>query len=71
MDEHGIEKVDFLSMDIEGHEPNALKGFDIDRFRSDLVCIEAKPVNRDFIRSYFSERGYEQLEEYLEYDMSN
>lgn len=60
-----------MSMDVEGHEPPALRGFDIDRFQPELVCIEAKPANREFIRSYFAKHGYEQLEKYLEYDMSN
>ncbi len=71
LDEHEISKIDFMSIDIEGHEPAALRGFDVDRFQPELVCIEAKPVNREFIRSYFAEHGYEQLEKYLEYDMSN
>jgi FkbM family methyltransferase len=71
LDEQGIETIDFMSMDIEGHEPEALSGFDIDRFRPELVCIEAKPANREFIRTYFAEHGYEQLEKYLEYDKTN
>ena len=66
LDEHEISKIDFMSIDIEGHEPAALRGFDIDRFQPELVCIEAKPANREFIRSYFAEHGYEQLEKYLE-----
>jgi len=71
LDEHGIETIDFMTMDIEGHEPPALRGFDIDRFQPELVCIEAKPANREFIRRYFTEHGYEQIKKYLEYDMSN
>jgi FkbM family methyltransferase len=71
LDEHQIPKIDFLTIDIEGHEPAALRGFDIDRFQPELVCIEAKPDNREFIKSYFSEHGYLWLEKYLEYDASN
>src|SRR5215210_2118878 len=40
LDRLGVSKVDFLSMDIELAEPQALAGFDIDRFRPELVCIE-------------------------------
>ena len=39
----GITRVDFLSMDIELAEPRALAGFDIEKYRPALVCIEAHP----------------------------
>jgi hypothetical protein len=56
-------------MDIEGHEPKALAGFDIERFRPELVCIEAG--NREEIVDYFTQHGYERIEKYLEYDKVN
>jgi FkbM family methyltransferase len=71
LEQNGISKIDFMSMDIEGAEPLALAGFDIDRFNPELVCIEAKPANREFISKYFSDHGYVQIEKYLEYDMTN
>jgi FkbM family methyltransferase len=40
LERNEIETIDFLSMDIEGAEPMALAGFDIERFRPALVCIE-------------------------------
>jgi hypothetical protein len=57
-------------MDIEGHEPKALAGFDIERFRPELVCIEA-PANPEKIAAYFAQHGYVRIEEYLEYDAVN
>jgi FkbM family methyltransferase len=48
-----VEKVDFLSMDIELSEPRALSGFDINKFRPELVCIEAHRQVRDQIYAYF------------------
>jgi FkbM family methyltransferase len=71
LDENGIERLDFLNLDIEGHEPQALAGLDIDRFKPELVCVEAKPKNREFLRQYFAEHGYEQIERYLEHDATN
>jgi FkbM family methyltransferase len=47
LDDNGITKVDFLSMDIEQGEPAALAGFDIERFAPELVCIEAFALVRD------------------------
>lgn len=71
LDTNGVTHLDFLSMDIEGHEPQALAGFDIERFRPGLACVEAKPENRDAIKRYFAAHGYAQLERYLEYDPVN
>ena len=67
----GVENIDFLSMDINGSEPGALAGFDIRRYRPELVQIEIKEVNKEFISSYFEENGYDRLDEYLEYDRNN
>jgi len=65
-----ISKIDFLSMDIEGGEPKALAGFDINRFRPELVCIEAHS-NKRTIMKYFTRNGYEFIEKYLIYDNLN
>lgn len=43
LEREGLERIDFLNMDIELAEPKALAGFDIERFRPSLVCIEAHP----------------------------
>ena len=67
----GVTKVDLLSMDIEQGEPAALAGFDIQRFRPELVCIEALPEVSDAILEYFTRHGYRRIERYLEYDKAN
>ena len=61
-----VEKIDFLSMDIEGAEPIALAGFDIRRFRPELVGIEVFPQNEGKILRYFESHGYRRLDQYLE-----
>ena len=35
-----INKVDYLNIDVEGHEINVLNGFDINKFSPDIVSIE-------------------------------
>jgi len=64
----GVEKIDLLSMDIEGHEPKALAGFDIDRFQPELVVIEGKSRA---VANYLQEHGYEQIQRYVPFDPIN
>ena len=33
-------KIDFLTIDVEGYEINVLKGFDINRYRPDIIILE-------------------------------
>jgi hypothetical protein len=67
----GVAKVDFLSMDIELAEPEALAGFDLRRYAPDLVCIEAHPEVRQAILEYFTRHGYVIVGKYLRIDTTN
>lgn len=40
LDEAGIDRVDFLSIDVEGSEPDVLRGFEFSRYRPKLVLID-------------------------------
>jgi FkbM family methyltransferase len=71
LDQNGVTKVDFLSMDIEQGEPAALAGFDIERFQPELVCVEAFAPVRGEIAAYFEAHGYERIYEYEKYDDIN
>lgn len=66
-----IDRLDFLSMDIELAEPAALKGFDVERFKPALVCIEALPEVRQAILDYFHGHGYVVVSKYLRADTRN
>jgi FkbM family methyltransferase len=68
LDQAGIEKIDLLSMDIEGHEPEALAGFDIERFQPELVVIEGK---KGEVSRYFRRHGYRQIQRYVPFDDIN
>jgi FkbM family methyltransferase len=71
LDHLGVSSVDFLSMDIEEHEPEALAGFDIDRFHPALACVEAHPAVRDTLWRYFRRHGYVRQDQYLAWDSAN
>jgi FkbM family methyltransferase len=67
----GIDRVDFVSMDIELHEPQALAGFTLQKYRPALVCIEAHPEVRQQILDYFAARGYVVVGKYMRADPQN
>jgi len=71
LEREGVEKIDFLSMDINGTEPTALKGFDIQKYRPELVHIEVHDRNRKILLDWFSEHGYERIDEYMPYEIVN
>ena len=69
--EAGITRLDFVNMDIELHEPQALAGFDLARFQPALVCIEAHAPVRQAILDYFAARRYVVVGKYLRADVNN
>lgn len=71
LDSEGIRRFDFLSMDIELHEPQALKGFDIERFQPSLVCVEGLLPVRQQILDYFAAHKYVLVGKYMWVDLEN
>lgn len=66
-----IKGIDFFNLDIELWEPYALAGFDIEKYRPSLVCIEAHPPIQKQLLDYFSDHGYRRLDQYLLFDKRN
>jgi FkbM family methyltransferase len=66
-----IGHIDFLSIDVELHEPQVLAGLDVQRFRPALVSIEAHPEVRQRILDYFARRDYVVIGKYLRADTHN
>ena len=71
LEREGVQRIDFLSVDVELGEPAALAGFDIEKYRPALVCIEMHRQVRRPIFDYFSEHGYVLLEKYEDFDPAN
>ena len=71
LDQAGLTRVDFLSMDIELAEPEALAGLTLDRYGIQLACIEGHPQVRQQIIDYFTAHGYALLGKYLRADTNN
>jgi hypothetical protein len=66
-----VQKIDFLSLDIETGEPAALAGFDIRKHSPDLVCVEMQNDVAPRIREYFAKNDYEEIARYVPLDPVN
>jgi hypothetical protein len=66
-----VAKIDFLSMDIEGGELAALNGFDIEKYKPRLICIEFQKEQESQLLAYFAQHGYERIDAYLPFDHYN
>jgi FkbM family methyltransferase len=71
LDRLKINRIDFLSMDIELAEPQALAGFSINRFKPSLVAIEAHAEVRQQILDYFARHEYALIGRYWRVDSQN
>lgn len=61
--EEGIEYIDYMSIDVEGHELNVIKGIDFDNVRINVLTIENNPSSSyiygdEEIRNIMLDNGY-------------
>lgn len=68
LERFGVTKVDFVSIDVEGHQAKVLAGFDVQRWKPELVCIED---DGELSIPWFKERGYAPIERYRARDIVN
>lgn len=55
-----VDKVDYLTIDIEGTEIDALKSFDIDKYQPKLFVIEAMNKQKEMqLKRYMKQFGYQ------------
>ncbi len=68
LDAQGMTHIDLLSLDIEGFELPALRGFDFARFQPELIVAEGGRRN---VKALLERHGYEEIERYLPFDETN
>jgi FkbM family methyltransferase len=61
LDEVGLNHVNFLSLDVEGYELQALKGCDFDRVSFDYLLVELQTANFRSTVGFLREQGYKPL----------
>ncbi|MBM4243955.1 MAG: FkbM family methyltransferase [Deltaproteobacteria bacterium] len=65
---NGVRHVDLLSIDVEGHTAAVLAGFDLQRWKPELVCVEDDGT---LVVPWFKERGYAPIARYRLRDVAN
>lgn len=57
--EAGVERLDMVSIDVEGHEYSVLKGFDLERFNPRIMLIEdSTDLQVSMVEKYLMHKGY-------------
>lgn len=54
----GVTKVDYLSLDVEGHELPVLKGFDWNKVIINVMTVEVSKSTIDGIEEFLADKGY-------------
>lgn len=57
LQEHNVQSIQFLKIDVEGYEYEVLKGNDWQKFRPEVLCIESNHIIKDW-RHLLIEQGY-------------
>jgi FkbM family methyltransferase len=57
--EAGIDSIDFITIDVEGNEVQALRGFSLERWRPRIIILEDNSSGRsEEVPLYMEQRGY-------------
>ncbi|MBK9292951.1 MAG: FkbM family methyltransferase [Oligoflexia bacterium] len=59
LENHGVEKINFITIDVEGHELEVLKGFNLEKWMPQIVIIEDNTLGADTLtHQYMNQNGY-------------
>ncbi len=66
LEQAGVQHIDFLSLDLEGFELEALRGWDFKRFRPIYILIEMNDAPK--LEHYLESQNYEQIDQLSHHD---
>ncbi|MDZ7783941.1 MAG: FkbM family methyltransferase [Halioglobus sp.] len=55
LSQHAVDRIDFLNVDVEGHDFEVFRALDLTRFRPTLVCVETVDFSEPQ-KTYFKDR---------------
>ena len=62
LEEAGVSSIEFITIDVEGHETQVLKGFDLERWRPAVVIVEdAADFGETPVRAHMRRKGYRRV----------
>ena len=62
----GVTEIDFMSLDLEGYELQAMRGMDFERFRPKYILIEARDL--EAMEEFLGQRNYRRVEKLTVHD---
>ena len=71
IDNLNLEKIDFMSLDVEGFELEVLNGIDFKKSRPKLILIEVRNIHKKKIFNLMKECNYEFLENISNYNSTD
>jgi len=71
LEENGVDKVDFFSLDVEGYEYQVLLGLDFNRWSPEYILVEILSVNFNSIYELLSKNGYTLIDNENGHGISN
>lgn len=58
MKKSAVTRVDYFTLDVEGHEMHVLRGIDWDKVIFNVITVEVSAKSKDGIATFLGERGY-------------
>ncbi|CAN8061450.1 unnamed protein product [Agarophyton chilense] len=58
LERYGVKEVDYLNLDVEGHELTVLNSFDFDKVKVNVISIEIPTSTKDEIRELLAKNGF-------------
>lgn len=66
-----IKKVDFFSLDVEGHEYEVLRGINFEKLHIKYICVEIRNFNKNEIIRLLKEKNFKLVKNLTNFNKSN
>lgn len=62
LERYGVKEIDYLNLDVEGHEMDILRSFDFDSVTIKVISIEISSKTQDEIHEFLGAKGFERVD---------
>jgi hypothetical protein len=71
LDDNKVDKIDFISLDVEGYELNVLQGLNLQKYRPEYMLIEVYTKDYENITNYLDSNNYVVVCNFTNYNKNN